>query len=307
MTVSDGRVSLQEGVSVDAPGQEEFAAGDDGSAPGGAEVKGWRNGLLLMLPPPGGTWDEVIEQVHVRLDEAKARSFWRGAQTTIDCGARSVTLEELEALQHRIRGGFGLVPVAVISNDVVTRAAAEKLALTVYDELPVVRKPAPREREREVLSERSDAAGAVAAEPSTPAVAVPVAHGVAAAGATVAAPSGPTNNALYMPQTVRSGQRVVHDGHLVIFGDVNAGAEVMAGGDVLIFGALRGLAHAGCYGDEGARIVAASLRPPQLRIAGKIARSPETPGSGGGGRGNTKAAAPEVARIVEGEIQVFPL
>jgi septum site-determining protein MinC len=71
----------------------------------------------------------------------------------------------------------------------------------------------------------------------------------------------------------------------------------------VVFGTLRGLAHAGCYGDENARIVALSLRPPQLRIAGKIARSPE---EGGKIKGGAAERTPEVARIENGEIQIFP-
>ena len=110
------------------------------------------------------------------------------------------------------------------------------------------------------------------------------------------------NNALYLPHTVRSGQRIVHRGTIIVGSDVNAGAEVIATGDILIFGTLRGLAHAGCEGDEKARIVAGNMRPQQLRIAAQIARSPEdakpsTPG----------VRNPEVARIEDGIIQVSPV
>ena len=239
-------------------------------------VKGWRNGLLLILPQDG-TWDEVLQQVHEKLDEAKARSFWRGAQTTLDCGMRLVTQEELTALVDRAKRAFGLVPVAVVATEAATREAAEKLVLTTYTELPLIKKPS-REKESEKETE------------------LPLAPQQPRNGAFY------PNNALYVPNTVRSGQRIVHDGHLVICGDVNAGAEVMAGGDVVVFGTLRGLAHAGCFGDEEARIAAGSLRPPQLRIAGKIARAPEEHGKATAG-----ARTPEVARIEGGEIQVFPL
>lgn len=247
------------------------------------EVKGWRNGLLLILPQDG-EWNEIVEQVHARLDEAKARSFWRGAQTTIDCGARSVTLPELEALIERAKRGFGLVPVAVVATDPQTRAAAEKLALTVYEELPAIKKPPPKPTPGELRQAKEQAASN----------------------------NAPANNALYLFHTVRSGQRIVHEGgHLVIGGDVNAGAEVVAAGDVVVFGSLRGLAHAGAFGDESARIVAANLRPPQLRIASKIARAPEESSGGGSdraGHGSGGGARhPEVARIENGEIGVFPL
>jgi len=244
-------------------------------------VKGWRNGLLLILPPEG-TWDEVIEQVHAKLDEAKARSFWRGSQATIDCGARPATVPELESLLDRLKRAFGLVPVAVVAEDEGTRAAGEKLALVAYNELPIVRKAPPRGERR---------------SSSTPAE-----DGDGTAETVAAAVGNPANNALYVPNTVRSGQRIVHDGHLIVVGDVNAGAEVLAEGDVVVFGSLRGVAHAGYTGDESARIVAGNLRPPQLRIAGKIARAPEEEGIR-----PSPARNPEVARIENGEIQVFPL
>jgi septum site-determining protein MinC len=246
------------------------------------EVKGWRNGLLLIIPPDG-EWPAILEQVDARLDEARARSFWRGAQTTIDCGGRFVSLEQLDALLDRVKGAYGLVPIAIVAADAATRAAGEKLALVSYEEMPVIRKPARREFE---------SLGASASD--TPAPAAP--------DISEKAPVS-SNNALYLRQTVRSGQRIVNDGHIVICGDVNAGAEIMAKGDVIVFGTLRGLAHAGCYGDESAQIVALSLRPPQLRIAGKIARSPEEAGKA---KGSPAERTPEVARIENGEIQIFP-
>src|ERR1700733_14947560 len=59
---------------------------------------------------------------------------------------------------------------------------------------------------------------------------------------------------LYLRQTLRSGQTVSHAGHLVIIGDVNPGAEIMAEGDITIWGALRGIAHAGIGGNVDAEI-----------------------------------------------------
>ncbi len=117
----------------------------------------------------------------------------------------------------------------------------------------------------------------------------------------LAAPEAiPGSNALYLPHTVRSGQRIDHPGTVIVGGDVNAGAEVIAEGDILVFGTLRGLAHAGSRGSEKARIVAGNMRPQQIRIAGKIARSPEDGALAPGTRN------PEIARIENGEIQVSP-
>ena len=75
--------------------------------------------------------------------------------------------------------------------------------------------------------------------------------------------------------TLRSGQAVEHPHNVVILGDVNPGAEVRAGGDVLVFGKLMGLVHAGVRGDESSEIAALRLTPTQIRIASKISRPPD--------------------------------
>jgi septum site-determining protein MinC len=77
--------------------------------------------------------------------------------------------------------------------------------------------------------------------------------------------------------TVRAGEHLEVDGAVLVLGDVNPGARISARGDVLIWGRLRGIAHAGCHGARNARIVALQLRPLQLRIADAVARGPEEP------------------------------
>ena len=69
---------------------------------------------------------------------------------------------------------------------------------------------------------------------------------------------------------VRSGQKLEFEGSIVIMGDVNDGAEVIAGDNIVILGALRGLAHAGAKGNVNAIIAASSIDAPQLRNANII-------------------------------------
>lgn len=69
---------------------------------------------------------------------------------------------------------------------------------------------------------------------------------------------------------VRSGQKVEYEGSLVILGDVNDGAEVIAGENIIVLGILRGLAHAGAKGNKEAIIAASSIEAPQLRISNII-------------------------------------
>jgi len=86
------------------------------------------------------------------------------------------------------------------------------------------------------------------------------------------------DEAIFIQRTLRSGNSVNFDGHVVVVGDVNPGAEIIAGGNVVVWGKLRGMVHAGAAGDVNAIVCALSLTPTQLRIADKIAVSPSGDG-----------------------------
>jgi septum site-determining protein MinC len=73
--------------------------------------------------------------------------------------------------------------------------------------------------------------------------------------------------AVLLRRTLRSGQSVNYDGNVIVLGDVNPGAEIVASGHVLIMGVLRGFVHAGAAGDEKATVTALFFRPIQIRIA----------------------------------------
>jgi septum site-determining protein MinC len=76
--------------------------------------------------------------------------------------------------------------------------------------------------------------------------------------------------ALFLHRTLRSGTRIEFAGHVVILGDVNPGAEIVAEGNVLVWGRLRGMVHAGAKGNRNAVICALDLSPTQLRIAEEV-------------------------------------
>lgn len=224
-------------------------------------VKGWKNGVLIIVPS-AESWTSMVEQLESKLGEAE--DFWKGALTTFDLGERELEEADLAAMLDKVREGFGLQPTSLVASHPETRELADKLGLEAFEKLPAQEKK----------------------EPDSPAV--------------PESTKAPPHNALYLRQTIRSGQRIQHEGHLVICGDVNAGAELVACGDIVVFGTLRGVAHAGAQGDERARIVATNLRPTQLRIATRIARSPDqgTP---------PLSKFPEVALIEDGEIHINPL
>ena len=79
----------------------------------------------------------------------------------------------------------------------------------------------------------------------------------------------------YHRGTIRSGQLISFDGNVVIIGDVNPSGEVIATGNVIVMGSLRGTVHAGADGNKEAMVVALNLQPTQLRIADVYTRSPD--------------------------------
>jgi septum site-determining protein MinC len=98
--------------------------------------------------------------------------------------------------------------------------------------------------------------------------------------------------AVLVRRTLRSGYSLQFAGHVVVIGDVNPGAEVIATGDVLVWGRLRGMVHAGAEGNEDAVVCALDLIPTQLRIAGQIAITPQRRGK----------PQPEMARLKDGQV-----
>lgn len=81
---------------------------------------------------------------------------------------------------------------------------------------------------------------------------------------------------LYLRKTIRSGQSISSDGNIIVIGDVNPGAEIIAKGDITVWGILGGIAHAGSDGNNYARIRALKLNPVQIRIGEVFARRPDT-------------------------------
>lgn len=101
---------------------------------------------------------------------------------------------------------------------------------------------------------------------------------------------------LIIRKNIRSGQSIDFDGTLIIFGDVNAGAEIRATGHILVMGTMRGLAHAGFNNNEEAVVYAGRLLPIQLRIADLIARAPDNE--------KQESEHPEIARINDGHLVI---
>ncbi len=113
----------------------------------------------------------------------------------------------------------------------------------------------------------------------------------------VLAPRDPreSEDTLFLRRIVRSGQAIHHKSNVVVLGDVNPGAEIVAGGDIIVWGVLRGMVHAGYPDNEQAMVCALQLSPVQVRIAHLLSRPPE---------GFAAQSRPEIAVIRQEQIVV---
>ena len=111
------------------------------------------------------------------------------------------------------------------------------------------------------------------------------------------------DTALFVKSTCRSGEVIRHPGDVVILGDVNPGAEIIAGGDITVFGSLRGTAHAGSGGLTKAAIIAFCLESPRLQIGPYIGVAPNLTAAKGK-RAKSGEAAPKIAYVRRRSIYV---
>lgn len=102
--------------------------------------------------------------------------------------------------------------------------------------------------------------------------------------------------AILIHRTLRSGNKISYQGNVLVIGDVNPGAEIVASGSVIVWGRLRGTVHAGAEGDENALVCALDMTPMQLRIADLISIPPTRKGK----------VYPEVVKIINGQLIAEP-
>lgn len=106
---------------------------------------------------------------------------------------------------------------------------------------------------------------------------------------------------LYVEANLRAGQLIRYPGNVFILGDVNPSSEIIANGDIIVWGTLRGIAHAGADGNNQAKIIAMKLETGQLRIGNRISSINTNPK-----KKNKKdgSVVPELVKIENGEIIV---
>ncbi|MEL6527569.1 MAG: septum site-determining protein MinC, partial [Chloroflexota bacterium] len=219
-------------------------------------IKGIKDGLLISLSATE-EWQNITQTLASKLD-AQA-DFFSGARVTIDVGERPVPKYELTSLKAVLeRRHLTLVVVQTTSR--TTFNSAQSLDLrTVFPE-------------EDRIGFQDDSINTMPTDPEeqgTPGVMI--------------------------RRTLRSGRVITSHGHVVVIGDVNPGAQIIATGDIIIWGRLRGTVHAGAEGDTDAIICALDMSPNQLRIADLIATSPKE---------QKRVVRPEVASVRDDHIIV---
>ena len=264
----------------------------------GITIKGIREGLVVTLPDSCSSWREALDLLRARLDATPA--FFKGARVGLVIGAWELSEDDIRAARDLLlRRDVALW--ALITEHVKTRQAAAHLGLDTR--LPA-REARPERAERVEPAPVAEPAGAesVGAESAgaesavvEPAAVEPTPADLAAAES--AAFIGPdyAETAMIVRRTLRSGTRLEHPGSIVILGDVHHGAEVIAGGDVIVWGKLQGMVHAGALGNDEAVVCALDLAPTQLRINRYITRSPDD---------RRRKAQPETGQVKGGRIEV---
>ncbi|QPC81626.1 septum site-determining protein MinC [Phototrophicus methaneseepsis] len=227
-------------------------------------IKGNKEGLLIMLSPTE-EWLGITQDLAQKLDEQS--SFFSGAKVTVDVGARPVPKYELSSLKALLERR-GMLLSLVRSESATTLASAQALDVRTQaidttfmddDTLPTRDRDDTDTGDTPIDSEEAGTQGVM------------------------------------VKRTLRSGRTIHSKGHVIVFGDVNPGAKIVAAGDIIIWGKLRGTVHAGAEGDDSVVICALDMNPNQLRIAGHIVTSPKD---------HNRQVMPEVAFVRNNQIVV---
>lgn len=192
--------------------------------------------------------------------------FFRGAHVAVELGDRTLNEQELKTLSDLLIG-HEIVPGVVRTTSDRTFHSAIALGLAIVHES---------------------------------------AEGATLAAAQVASGNAEHHTYYVYRGSLRSGQVLDRSDHVVVVGDVNPGAQVISDGDILVWGRLRGMAHAGANGKTDSVIAALDLDPIQLRIDTVIAA---TPGGAAENRprwygGRSSSRRPEIARLVDHQLVI---
>jgi septum site-determining protein MinC len=245
-------------------------------------LRGRGLGLELMLA--GRDFAEALAELGARL--AERPDFYRGTRATAVVGSPPPTEDQLGSLQSCLESaGIVFGGYRVVDEEVRRRAVQPKHEVKLSDAA------------RSLVADFAGARADIAARRKRGESSVRRSPGAPPKPPSVLQLVGAPPGTLFHTGTLRGGQALHHVGNVVVVGDVNPGTELIATGDVVVFGRLLGVAHAGAHGDADRRVYALHLEPTQLRIATYIAADEEM---------RPQGAQAEVAFVRDGRIVVVP-
>jgi septum site-determining protein MinC len=253
----------------------------------GVTLKGTRHGLLVCVREDLD-FELALEQIQEKLANPFLSQESRGGlggdgsppqeqsngdlggghldskRISLDLGWRELSQESFT----RLKEALGEVELAgVLSTSLQTRTVAESFGIkAIIGRLGLAHHQGRRLRQQQKEQEQAELEAAAVVEPSEESLEA-VVEPVAPAPAPPADADQEQEATLYIKRTLRSGQKAVYPGNIVLWGDLNPGSELEAEGDVLVLGTVRGRIHAGCNGNAEAQIYCQSLHPTVLRIA----------------------------------------
>ena len=248
------------------------------------KIKGRPGGVSLELGE--GEWDELLHLLEERLKAAEG--FFRGGRVVLDVGPRPLVEDHLRQVREMLEA-HEMELAVVRSTAERTLQAAMEVGVSTTNEEPQESLHIPEPP--------------LIVEDGTPNAYTPSPYG--------APPETLTSRPIHFVHrgNLRSGQVLRKTESIVVIGDVNPGAQVISGGDIMVWGRLRGVAHAGAEGNRRAVVTAIDFVPTQLRIANLTAIAPEQKKARGKGLMFWKKEPdrrPEIARVVDGRIVVEP-
>lgn len=266
---------------------ETTQAGPDapGPAPLAVQIRPTASGTLVCDLPTGLTFDQLRGAVREAFLATGDRH--RNQTMRLDLGRRDFDLFDLRRLLNLIKDEFGVQIIGLnCPSEALTRFAERELKIRVYPSQvtftpePVAPPVTAAEALHDVPDERQTEATELVSAPDEAEL-----------------EGGPGDRSHTIHGTVRSGAVIRYPGDVHVFGDVNPGAQILAGGSVFVYGTLKGLACAGARGDSEQIILAFDMRPSQLRI-GRVIQIPTQSAD------RPSRYTPEVAWISGGSILI---
>lgn len=257
-------------------------------------ARGTEDGLVLRIDGRAA-WESIVAEIKAFL--GTRRRFLEGGTISVEWLDRLPTKDQSSELETILKGDYGIEvmarrkrpPYTTFTHDGKSakerRTGPVSLFGSADSQAEDPRDASPAKEDTPVPSERKGALiGGISLEE-----AIEVTNDSSKSFAKKMAkilgedlPYEEDANARVVFGTFRSGQRVETPFTLIVVGDVNPGADLVAGGDIIVFGSLRGTAHAAAYDDEAQDrvIVALQMQPMQLRIGSVISRGNDDVGKG---------------------------